>query len=222
MSSILKISSLSKKYLMAVAGLFLIIFLLVHLSINLCLLRNDNGEWFNAAAHFMGTNYIVKIFEVVLLSTFIIHMVLGVILQLENWMARPQRYSVANKTQTSFFSKYMIYTGIIVGIFLGIHFMNFYFIKLGFVESDMMLPGGEPDFYNIARQLFANPVYSVLYIVLIIVLGFHLNHAFQAGFQSLGINHPVYTPIIKKVSTIYSVIIVIGFCIIPLYFLIFV
>lgn len=222
MSSILKLSSLSKKYLMALAGLFLIIFLLVHLSINLCLLRNDNGEWFNAAAHFMGTNYVVKVFEVVLISTFILHILLGVILQLENWMSRPQKYYYSNKTKTSFFSKYMIYTGIVVGIFLGVHFMNFYFIKLGFIESDLMLANGEPDFYNIARQLFANPTYSVLYIVLISVLGFHLNHAFQAGFQSLGINHPVYTPLIKKISTIYTFIIVIGFSIIPLYFLLFV
>ncbi len=83
----------------------------------------------------------------------------------------------------------------------------------------MILANGEPDFYNIARQLFSSPVYSVLYIVLISVLGFHLNHAFQAGFQSLGVNHPIYTPLIKKISTIYTFIIVIGFNIIPLYFL---
>lgn len=204
---------------MALVGLFLIIFLLVHLSINLCLLRNDNGEWFNAAAHFMGTNYIIKVFEVILISAFIIHMILGVVLQLENWIARPKRYLVQNRTKTSFFSKYMIYTGIVVGIFLGIHFMNFYFIKLGFVQTDLILANGEPDFYNIARQLFSSPVYSVLYIVLISVLGFHLNHAFQAGFQSLGVNHPIYTPLIKKISTIYTFIIVIGFNIIPLYFL---
>jgi len=222
MSSILKLSSLTKKYLMALAGLFLIIFLLVHLSINLCLLRNDNGEWFNAAAHFMGTNYVVKVFEVVLISTFVLHILLGVILQLENWMSRPQRYYSANKSQTSFFSKYMIYTGIIVGVFLWIHFMNFYFVKLGFVQSNLILPNGEPDFYNIARQLFANPFYSILYIVLITILGFHLNHAFQAGFQTLGINHPVYTPFIKIFSTVYSIVIVFGFNIIPLYFLLFV
>ena len=221
MKSILNYSSLSKKYIMAIAGIFLMSFLVIHLAINLCLLRDDGGEWFNAAAHFMGTNYIVKFFEIFLFAGIIIHILLGVILQIKNWMSRPIGYKSGNKSTTSFLSKYMIYTGAVVLIFFIIHFMNFYFIKVGWVESPVPMIDEEPNFYAIAQLLFANKAYSILYIVLITILGFHLNHAFQSAFQTLGINHPVYTPFIKSFATFYSILIVVGFNIIPLFFLFF-
>jgi succinate dehydrogenase / fumarate reductase cytochrome b subunit len=160
-STFLRFSSITKKIWMAFLGLFLMIFLVVHLGINLCLLRDDGGTWFNAAAHFMGTNYIVKVFEIGLFAGFIFHILLGIILQVQNWMARPVRYKVNNSTYTPFLSKYMIYTGGIVLIFLIIHFMNFYFIKLGWVSNPNFSPDGEPDFYIIAQELFARPVYSI-------------------------------------------------------------
>jgi succinate dehydrogenase / fumarate reductase cytochrome b subunit len=193
---------------------------MVHLGINLCLLRDDGGEWFTAAAHFMGTNYVVKVFEVILFAGFIFHIFLGIILQVRNWISRPVRYKITNRTTTPFLSKYMIYTGAIVIIFLVIHFMNFYFIKLGWVgENVPRTDAGEPDFYIIARQLFSLTGYSILYIVLIIILGIHLNHAFRAAFQTLGLNHNKYTPVIEKAGLIYSLLIPAGFIIIPLYFL---
>ena len=191
-SSFLRFSSITKKIWMAFLGLFLMIFLVVHLGINLCLLRDDGGAWFTAAAHFMGTNYIVKVFEIVLFAGFIFHVAIGIILQVQNWMARPERYLVTNKTYTPFLSKYMIYTGGIVLIFLIFNFINFYFIKLGWVSNPNMSPDGEPDFYVITQKLFAMPGYSILYILLFVVLGFHLNHAFQAAWQTLGVNHPQY------------------------------
>ncbi|MEI6822720.1 MAG: succinate dehydrogenase cytochrome b subunit [Bacteroidota bacterium] len=222
-NSLLTLSSVTKKFVMAFAGIFLMVFLLVHLAINLCLLRSDDGVWFNAAAHFMGTNYVVKVFEIVLMAGFLIHIFFGILLQIQNWMARPVRYMVSNKTTTSFLSKYMIYTGGIVFIFLIIHFMNFYFRKIGIVElgQESTKYPGEPDFYKGAIDLFHNNVYSILYIVLIGTLGFHLNHAFQAAFQSIGLNHPKYTPCIKGFSTVYSIIIAVGFCIIPIFFMFF-
>ncbi len=217
-SSFLQFSSITKKIWMAFLGLFLMIFLVVHLGINLCLLRDDGGVWFNAAAHFMGTNYIVKVFEIVLFGGFIIHILLGIILQVQNWMARPVRYLVSNKTDTPFLSKYMIYTGGIVLIFLIIHFMNFYFIKLGWVSNPNFIEG-EPNFYIIAQELFAQPVYSMLYVILFIVLGFHLNQAFQAAWQTLGINHPQYNSCIQWFGTVYAIVVPLGFIIIPIYFL---
>ncbi len=206
---------------MSLLGIFLMVFLVVHLSINLCLLRDDGGRWFNDAAHFMGTNYVVKIFEVILFAGFILHIFLGIILQVHNWLSRPVRYRVTNRTRTPFLSKYMIYTGAIILIFLIIHFFNFYFIKLGWVSNANMSPEGEPNFYIIARQLFAIPAYSILYIVLFVVLGFHLYHAFQSAFQSLGLNNKTYTPAIELFGVIYSVLIPLGFIFIPVYFLIF-
>jgi succinate dehydrogenase / fumarate reductase cytochrome b subunit len=94
-------------------------------------------------------------------------------------------------------------------------------MKMGWVEATFTLDGEEPDFYKVAKALFAINAYSILYIVLIVILGFHLNHAFQSAFQSLGINHPVYTPCIKRFGTFYSIFIVIGFTVIPIYFLFF-
>lgn len=206
---------------MALAGVFLMSFLVIHLAINLCLLRDDGGEWFNAAAHFMGTNYIIKFFEIFLFAGIIIHVLIGVVLQVKNWMSRPVAYKSGNKSTTSFFSKYMIYTGAVVFIFFIIHFMNFYFMKMGWVETTFKIRGEEPNFYLVAQALFSNTNYSILYIVLITILGFHLNHAFQSAFQSLGINHPTYTPFIKTFATFYSILIVVGFNIIPLFFLFF-
>lgn len=222
--TVVKLSSLSKKYFMAFAGLFLVTFLVVHLGINLFILPiSDNHEAiFAEAVHFMTTNPLIKIMEVVLFGGFILHAVLGVILQLENWQARPVRYAVSQKSKVySPFSRYMIHTGIVIFIFLVIHFTNFYFVKLGWTEAPA---GANPvtgshDFYHMALNLFANPVYSVLYIVLIIGLGFHLHHAVQSAFQSLGLNHPTYTPVIKAIGTIYSVLVTLGFISIPLYFL---
>ena len=98
---------------------------------------------------------------------------------------------------------------------------NFYFRKMGWVTNDITMGDGEPDFYKVTIALFSNNAYSILYIVLIAVLGFHLNHAFQAAFQSLGLNHPKYTPCIKSFSTVYSIIIAVGFCIIPIFFMFF-
>ncbi len=204
---------------MAFLGLFLMIFLVVHLGINLCLLRDDGGAWFNAAAYFMGTNYIVKVFEIGLFAGFIFHILIGIILQIQNWMARPVRYKVTNKTYTPLLSKYMIYTGGIVLIFLIIHFMNFYFIKLGWVSNPNFFPDGEPNFYIIAQELFARPGYSILYIILFFVLGIHLNQAFQAAWQTLGVNHPQYNKFIQRFGTFYAIVVPLGFIIIPIYFL---
>jgi len=222
--SFLRISSITKKIWMAFLGLFLMVFLVVHLSINLCLLRDDGGKWFTDAAHFMGTNYVVKAFEVVLFAGLIFHVLLGLVLQVENWLSRPVRYKITNKSYTPFLSKYMIYTGVVILIFLIIHFMNFYFIKLGWVQNPLLSPGAsganaEPDFYHIARALFANPYYSILYIILLIILAFHLNHAFQAAFQSLGLDHMKYSPAIRIFGMVYSIVIPLGFIIIPIYFL---
>ena len=221
-SSLIYFSSITKKIWMSLLGLFLMVFLVVHLGINLCLLRGDGGYWFNEASHFMGTNYVVKIFEVILFAGFIFHIILGGILQVKNWISRPVQYKISNRSATPFLSKYMIYTGGIILIFLIIHMMNFYFIKLGWVVSPVpLLEGGEPDFYEIVKWLFAQPFYSILYIILMVVLAFHLNHAFTAAFQSLGLEHKTYTSFIKWVGTIYSILIPLGFIIIPLYFLIF-
>lgn len=218
-NSLLKYASITKKISMSIIGLFLAIFLLVHLTINLLLLLNDGGEAFRAAAEFMGTNPLIMVFEYVLFAAFIVHVVLGFALWLQNRMARPVGYQKANVSKTSFLSKYMMHTGAIIFIFLIMHFIHFYFVKIGLVDG-LMDGHGHPDFYNMSIQLFQIPMYSIIYIVSFLALGFHLNHAIQSGFQSLGLEHSKYTSAIKGLSTVYSLIITIGFAIIPIYFLI--
>jgi len=218
-NSLLNYASITKKISMSILGLFLAVFLLVHLTINLMLLLPDEGEWFRASAEFMGTNPLIKVFEIVLFAAFIVHILMGIILWFENNSARPVGYQKTNVSKTSLMSKYMIHTGIIVFIFLGLHFIHFYFVKVGLI-SGLMDAEGHPDFYNSAIELFKQPLYAIIYIISFLALGFHLNHAIQSGFQSLGWEHSKYTAAIKIVSTLYSLLIAIGFSIIPIYFLI--
>ncbi len=278
MTNYLNYASVTKKVTLAIIGGFLMIFLLLHAGINLCMLRNDGGEWFRAAAHFMGTNVIIKVFEYILFAAFIVHILLAIVLQIQNWRARgPVGYKVPNKSATRPASKFMIYTGILVLIFLGIHMMNFYFVKKGIVEGrylvelkdvdkidqavleqnqmqivalfqdteanpanaygikpvadnltkDQLALFGEnftayePDFYNMAIALFSNTAYALIYIVLIIALCIHLRHAFGSAFQTLGWNHPKYTPFIEGFGLFYAILIGLMFGIIPIWFLLF-
>ena len=115
-------SSVSKKFVMALAGLFLLLFLPVHLIINLMLLRSD-PEPFNKAAHFMASFPLIKIFEVILILALVVHVSWGIYIQISNWLARPVGYAGRNKSDTVFFSKFMIWTGSSVLIFLVLHFL---------------------------------------------------------------------------------------------------
>jgi succinate dehydrogenase / fumarate reductase cytochrome b subunit len=226
-NSLLSFSSVTKKITMAIAGLFLIVFLMVHLGINLFLLpiHDEHKEWFTAAAHFMGTNWLVKAFEIVLMAAIIIHIIMGITLQIQNWMARDKRYKVASKSKTSFMSKYIIWTGAMILLFLAVHFYNFYFIKIGLVEApevaNIAFPQ-EEHFFDLAIYLFKNQIgFNILYLISFVVLGIHLNHAFQSAFQTLGLNHKKYTPFIKGFGKAYSIIVPLGYMIIPLYYMIF-
>ena len=144
-------------------------------------------------------------------------MIIGVIIEIRNYFVRPIKYAVCSKTNTSFFSKYMIYTGLVIFIFLVLHFTNFFFVKLGWVSVPEFATD-KHDFFNMGKHLFANPIFSIIYIICFIFLGFHLNHAFQSAFQTLGLNHPKYTPFIKFLATLYAIVIAVGFTIIPVYF----
>lgn len=132
---LIKLASISKKLCVGALGAFLLLFLPFHMGMNLCIVRADGGEWYRNVCHFMGTNYVVKVFEVVLLACVVFHIVLAIMLWLENRQARPIGYAVANRSKTSGGSKYMIVTGIIVFLFLVLHFVDFYFAKVGLVEG---------------------------------------------------------------------------------------
>lgn len=194
---------------MATAGLFLLLFLPVHLLINFMLLKSD-PEPFNKAAHFMATFPLVKVFEIVLIGAIIIHITWGIMLQIQNWLARPVGYVSGNKAETSFFSRFMIWTGSSVLIFLVLHFFNFYFVKLGLV------PGDAEDFYSIAHNLFKIPMYNYIYLACFTLLGFHLYHALGSAFKTLGLNHRIWTPVVNVIALIYAILLPAGFAFISI------
>ena len=211
-------SSIGKKIMMAAAGLFLITFLLVHLGLNLLIVIFESGDNFNIAAHFMGTNILIKIFEIVLFGGFLLHIIYGLIVQVYNWIARPITYKISNHAQTSFFSKYMIHTAGIMLVFLVLHLFDFYFKAKFFGEVATIVIHGE-DHHDLASLVVAKFQYSgfvIFYVVSILILGFHLLHGFQSAFQTLGLNHKTYTPIIKGLGYVYTFIIVVGYSVIPL------
>jgi succinate dehydrogenase / fumarate reductase cytochrome b subunit len=202
-------SSISKKFVMALAGLFLLTFLPIHLIINFMLLKSD-PQPFNEAAHFMATFPLVKIIEVALIGAILIHITWGILLQIQNWLARPVGYVSGNKSETSFFSRFMIWTGASVLTFLVLHFFNFYFIKLGLVAGD------PENFYSVAHNLFKIPAYNYIYLACFTLLGFHLYHAFSSAFQTLGLNHRIWTPVVKVIALIYAILLPAGFAFISI------
>ena len=113
----------------------------------------------------------------------------------------------------------MIHTGIVISIFLVLHLLDFYF-KLKFGEIPNVIINGHeyPDMGLVVFEKFSVTGFMIFYVIALIILGFHLHHAFQSAFQSLGLTHTTYTPVIKAVGLIYSIVVAIGFIIIPLYF----
>jgi succinate dehydrogenase / fumarate reductase, cytochrome b subunit len=218
-NSTLKLSSITKKVIMALAGLFLISFLLVHLGINLTVLIPDtNREIFNKAAHFMGTNPVIRVFEIVLFAGFIIHIIYGIVLQIQNWRARPKGYKITSYSELSYFSKFMIHTGILIFIFLVIHIIDFYF-KAKFTDLVPNITYEGETYHDLGLLIiekFKIPGFVVGYLIALIFLAFHLHHAFQSAFQSMGWNHSKYTPFIKKLSIVVAIFIPAGFAVIPL------
>ncbi|MCR5589860.1 MAG: succinate dehydrogenase cytochrome b subunit [Bacteroidales bacterium] len=134
-----KIHSVTKKILVALVGGFLLIFLLFHMTANLFILRHDDGAWYSAFCHFMGTNWIVKIAEIGLLGFIALHILLTLWLAFTNRLARPVRYHQASRSKTHTTSKLMIWTGILIFVCLFLHFCDFYFVKLGFVKGEYMV-----------------------------------------------------------------------------------
>ena len=208
MSNIL-FSSISKKIVMALAGFFLLIYLPIHLYVNLMLLK-ANPVPFNTAAHFMATFPLIRILEIVLFAAFIIHIAWAILVQIQNWIARPIGYAKVNKADTSFFSKFMIWTGAVVLTFLVLHLFNFYFIKIGLVK------GNAEDFYTVAHNLFKIPAYNYIYLACFVLLGFHLYHALFSAFQTIGLSNINWSPILKVIAAIYAIIIPVGFAIISI------
>lgn len=219
-------SSIGKKVVMSVSGLFLICFLLVHLTLNLFLIFDDSGDLFNMGAHFMATNPAIKIMEPVLALGFIIHMIWAAVLTLQNMKARPISYKVSRQSgNCSWASRNMFILGGTVLIFLVLHIFNFYWkIKVsGSPLLEEVSVGGVDmeNTYNLVSTLFKSSiVYSLLYMVGAIFLGLHLTHGFWSAFQSIGFSNDLWRKRLTVVAYFFAIVIGAGFSVIPLYFMI--
>ncbi|WMN11673.1 succinate dehydrogenase cytochrome b subunit [Marivirga salinae] len=208
-------STIGRKLVMSLTGLFLIIFLVVHLAGNFQLLADDGGVAFNEYAKFMTSNPIIKTASYGLYAFILLHIVMSIALARKNRAARPVGYDkVKGSANSSFSSRNMGILGFIILVFLVIHMRSFWFeMKFGTMPVDEF---GNKDLYLIVKEAFSQWWYVALYVVCMIGLAFHLSHGFSSAFQTLGINHKKYTPFIKKLGIVYAILIPAAFASIPL------
>lgn len=216
-------STLGRKFIMAITGLFLIFFLIGHVSGNLLLFRNDGGQAYNLYAEFMTTSPMIQVLRILTALSFIFHIIYSIILTRMNRKARPIDYQVQKPSENSEWSaRNMGILGALVLIFLVVHLRAFlYQMKFGDIPTvDYGEFGKVKDLYSVVASTFAIPWYSIFYVIMMVFLGFHLWHGFKSAFQTLGIHHKKYTPAIRKVGYAFAIIVPAVFAMMPLYFLI--
>lgn len=208
-------SSLGKKLVMGITGLFLCSFLVVHCGLNSLIFFNDGGELFNMGAEFMAHNILIRSMEIVLFLGLIAHSVQALILTLHNKKARAVSYAVPNGNKTSkWYSRSMGLLGTILLIFLIIHLKHFWFVSRLTDE----ITSGKETLFGEMKEVFENPLVVIIYVLAMVSLAYHLLHGFQSGFQTLGFNHPKYTPFIKCLGVAFALIIPFVFALMPLAF----
>lgn len=209
-------SSLGKKVVMALTGLFLCVFLLEHLYTNLLLYAGDGGVRFNEASHAMVHTLIIRIIEVVLFAAIIVHVVQAFRLTGQNSSARPRKYAVDGTSETSdWFSRNMLPTGGVVLFFIIVH-LRMYFLEYRVLDN----VGGEGQL-TLAQEVsgsLENPLYAVLYLIGVLCLALHLNHGFHAALNSLGLSNRKYHALWKKAATGFATLIFVGFSSFPILF----
>ena len=220
MSNGLSTSSIGRKFLMALSGFFMLLFLTQHLVINLLSVISPNS--FNNTAHFMGTNPLIQfVMQPILILGFLFHLAMGMYLDFKNRAARPIKYAMDNSSENSnWMSRNMLITGIMVLLFLGLHFYDFWIpeINTKFIQGDWSgLQNGEFRYWEELHHKFQNSIRVAIYCGAFVFLGLHLGHGFQSAFQSVGFNHNQYTPLIKKLANIYAVLVPAGFIFIALF-----
>lgn len=209
-------SSIGRKYAMAISAMFLLIFLVMHLSVNLLSIFGETA--YNNASQFMGYNPLIQfLMQPVLMVAVIFHFVMGFVLEIRNNRARPVKYAMnKGEANSSWMSRNMIITGAVILAFLGLHMYDFWYHEMNYKYIEG-LPVEENRFWRDLHGKFSDIWRVIIYIISFILLGLHLAHGFQSSFQSIGARHPKYTPFIKAFGNWYSVLIPLGFIIIAVY-----
>ncbi len=205
-------SSVGRKFVMGLTGLFLISFLILHVSINALIFFNDSGETFNAAAHFMSSNIIVRILEIGLFAGIILHIVQAIMLTAQNRAARPQNYTYNDRSSNSkWYSRSMGLLGTLILMFLVLHLFHFWWpTKVAFYTDQ------EHNTFQNMVMIFQELWVVVVYVLGVISLGYHLLHGFQSSFQTMGWNHKKWTPVVKTVGIWFSIIVPLIFALMPI------
>ena len=201
-------TSIGRKQLMALTGLGLSGFLVIHLSGQLLLLAGDGGVLFNQYAEWISSQIWINPARAGLLLILIIHVSLAFQLSSENRKARGTPYYYKSASDATYASRHMLLTGVLILGFVVIHLFNF-------TWADASGPGG---LYGLVTQYFANPVWSSFYVLCMIVLAYHLVHALQSVFQTFGIRHKKFTPLIRGICMILAVGLPAAFASIPIWF----
>ncbi|PST84831.1 succinate dehydrogenase [Pedobacter yulinensis] len=209
-------SSIGKKVVMGITGLFLILFLIVHCFLNSLIFLNDGGETFNLGAEFMAGNWAIRAGEIVLFIGLILHIVQSARLTYDNQKARPVKYAAYNGSANSkWYSRSMGLLGTLLLIFLVVHLSNFWVVSrfTGIPTHDA---NNRENLYAVMVESFQNIWIVVLYVLSMISLCYHLLHGFASAFQTMGWNHKKYAPVIKSVGVWYSIIISVLFAAMPI------
>ncbi|MET1258446.1 succinate dehydrogenase cytochrome b subunit [Flagellimonas sp. DF-77] len=208
-------SSLARKYVMALSGLFLVTFLVLHVTINLASVFSP--DFFNEASHFMGYNPIVQfIMQPILIVGVIVHFVMGFILEIKNKKARTVSYAkFKGSANAPWVSRNMIYSGLVVLAFLGLHFYDFWIHEMTY-KYVAANPEDPTRYYAETVEKFAPFWRTVIYVVSFLLLSLHLWHGFASSFQSMGLNNK-YTPAIKRFAKAFAVVVPLAFAFIALY-----
>ena len=205
-------SSIGKKIIMGLTGVFLIVFLVVHCGVNALIFMNDGGVLFNEAAEFMATNILIRTMEIVLFLGILVHIFQGLYLVFENKKARPVQYSMTNgKANSKWYSRSMGLLGTLLLIFLIIHLRHFWYVSRLTDELNI-----NETLFDEMKEVFTIPWVIAVYLLGMISLSYHLMHGFQSAFQTMGWNHKKYTPIIKAIGFWYSIIIPLIFSLMPI------
>lgn len=211
-------SSIGRKVVMSISGLFLILFLTFHMSMNLVAVISEDA--YNAVCKFLGANWYALVGTLVLAAGFVVHIIYAFWLTLQNRKARGNdRYAVnARPKNVEWASQNMLVLGIIVLLFFVLHLAQFWF-KMQFNEITGILPDVNPhDGAALIRETFSNPLFAVLYLVWFIAIWFHLTHGFWSAMQTIGINNKVWFERWKTISNIFATLIFIGFAVDVIYF----
>lgn len=209
-------SSIGKKWVMALTGIFLVLFLIVHVALNACIWANDGGEMFNQGAHFMGGTVVPRVLEIGLMAGFLLHIIQGLMLEFQNRSKRKKGYAVPMGNRGSkWYSRSMGLLGTLVLIFLIVHLAHFWIPNR---SNQGWLLGEEINLYERMKEVFQVGWVVVVYILGCISLAWHLLHGFQSAFRTIGVSNNRYLGLINCIGVGFSIIVPLAFAMMPLSF----